>query len=234
MDCKEIRKKILDLAVECENSHIASALSMVEILVALYDTVMKSEDKFILSKGHGCLGLYVVLREKGFNPTILGHPDIEVSQGVECTTGSLGHGLPIAVGMALAKKLKGEKGIIYVLMGDGECQEGTTWESAILASNLGLDNLKIIIDCNKLQSLREIDDNLGNKFFSFGCGVLYVNGHDIKDVIGSFEYGIVSKPIVIIANTIKGKGIGFMENRPEYHAKQLSGEQIEQAYRELS
>jgi len=235
----EIRRKTLDLAVEQCNGHIASAFSMVEILIALYDEVLTSDDKFILSKGHGCLSFYVVLREKGFNPTISGHPDIDVANGIECTTGSLGHGLPVGVGMALAKKLKGEKGTIYVLMGDGECQEGTTWESLLIASHHKLNNLVVIVDQNRLQALDRVEDILSlgelfKKFHSFGCYLTQCDGHNIDDIKKSFDARYESCPKVVIAHTVKGKGVSFMEDRAEWHNRSPNKKQLKQAYEELN
>jgi len=234
---KQIRMEALDLAIESGNGHLASAFSIVEILIALEET-LKERDRFILSKGHGCLSFYVWLRRRGFNPTISGHPDIQTSEGIECTTGSLGHGLPIGVGMAFAKKLKAEEGNIYVLMGDGEMQEGTTWESLLLASHHKLDNLTVIVDCNGLQSLGKTDDilslgNLPDKLTAFGCFVVEADGHNVEDIGLALRY-ITLKPKVIIAHTTKGKGISFMEDNPVWHNRLPEGEQLVKAYKELA
>ena len=234
---KRLRKETLDLAMEIECGHLAPAFSMVEILVAL-ETVLNKDDKFILSKGHGCLSFYIALRQRGFAPIISEHPDIQVEQGIECTTGSLGHGLPIGVGMAFAKKFKKEAGTVYVLMGDGECQEGTTWESLLLASHHKLTNLTIIIDYNKLQALGSIEgilslENLNDKFSAFGSYVLEVDGHCFPEIIDALNKE-VNKPRVIIAHTIKGKGMSFAENIPGWHTRLPEGEQLKQAYRELA
>lgn len=234
---KRLRRETLDLAMEIEGGHLAPAFSMVEILVAL-ETVLKKGDKFILSKGHGCLSFYIALRQRGFAPTISEHPDIQVEQGIECTTGSLGHGLPIGVGMAFAKKFKKEAGRVYVLMGDGECQEGTTWESMLLASHHALDNLTVIVDNNRLQALGRIDDilslgNLNDKFSAFGGYVLEVDGHCFPEIIDALNKE-VNKPRVIIAHTIKGKGMSFAEDIPAWHTRLPDGEQLKQAYRELA
>ena len=150
---KELRKKTLDLAVEKGEGHLGGSFSEIEILISLYKEVLKDEDKFILSKGHCCYPLYLLLKEKGLNPKTSPHPDIDIENGINCTTGSLGHGLPIGVGMAFARKIQKKSGRIYVLMGDGECQEGTTWESSLIASQHKLTNLTVIIDHNKLQAL---------------------------------------------------------------------------------
>jgi transketolase len=237
---KEIRKKILDMAVEYNDGHVASSYSYVEILVALYEEIMKKEDKFILSKGHGCLGFYCMLRRKGFNPKISGHPDIEENQGICCTTGSLGHGLPIGVGMAFARKFLKKEGRIFILMGDGECQEGTIWESMNLAKRFKLDNLTIIIDHNKLQALTTIKDimdetDLKAKFEVFGADVSEINGHDFKEILISLDpkKAKKDKPRVIIAHTVKGKGLSFMENIAKWHSCLPAPDQIKKAYEEL-
>lgn len=235
---KIIRREVLNLAMRYKVSHIAPAYSIVEILLALYEKVLKDDDKFILSKGHGCLSLYTILRQQGLNPTISGHPDIERNQGIECTTGSLGHGLPLGTGMALARKLKNKEGNIYVLISDGECQEGTTWESILIAAHHELDNLTIIVDHNKMQSLGRVDEilslgNLREKFESFGCYVVETDGHRIPEVISALKIRTWKKPKVIIAHTIKGKGVSFMENKPEWHNRIPNPEELKVANKDL-
>jgi transketolase len=237
---KEIRLKALKMAVEKKVSHIAPSFSPVDVLVALYDKVMKPGDKFILSKGHGCLAWYVLLDEKGLCPSVKCHPDKDPERGIECTTGSLGHGLPIAVGMAFARKYKKQAGRIFVLMGDGECQEGTTWESLNIAKNAKLDNLTIIVDHNKLQALSRIDEvlqdeNLAEKFKVFGCNTFAIDGHDFGQLLKTLDANSIKKgmPTAIIANTIKGKGLSFMEGKPEWHSRMPDEKQLEQAYKEL-
>jgi len=241
---KKIRQETIHLSVEYNNGHIASALSCVEILTVLYKKVMEKEDRFILSKGHGALSFYAVLREKGFNPTISGHPDIEREQGVECTTGSLGHGVGIAVGMALSKKLKKENGRIYVLLGDGECQEGVVWETLNIIRRHRLDNIVLIIDNNSLQALDTIgsilaETNLVGKFAAFGCETVEVDGHNIPELLNCFNRITENKQTgtpstyAIIAHTVKGKGIHFMENVPGWHSRMLEGDLLEEALREL-
>jgi len=236
----DIRKKMIQLALETGHSHIAPALSCIDIIYTLYDDILKSEDRFILSKGHACLALYTVLLEKGLNPdTSCGHPDIDVKNGIECTTGSLGHGLPVAVGMAFAKKLKKENGNIYVLTSDGEFEEGTSGESLLLASNYKLDNLVVIIDRNKLQAIDFVDNvlplgNLKQKFEAFDWNVYEIDGHNVLHIgITLMKISKNNKPSIIIANTVKGKGISFMENKPEWHAKLLNKEEMNVAIREL-
>jgi transketolase len=234
---RQIRRETLDLAVEINAGHLAPAFSIVEILIAL-DEVLHKPDKFILSKGHGCLSFYILLRQKGLQPSLSEHPDMDVAQGIECTTGSLGHGLPMGVGMAFARKLKKEAGRIYVLMSDGECQEGTTWESLLLASHHRLDNLTAIIDHNKLQALGRIEDilslgNLRDKFAAFGWHVSEVDGHNTSEIIEALKIE-ANQPRIIIAHTVKGKGFSSAENNPIWHNRLPEGEQRQQAYRELA
>jgi transketolase len=237
---KQVRIDTLKLAEEYKEWHVAPAFSQVELLVSLYEKILKTNDKFILSKGHACLSFYIMLRRKGFNPHISGHPDIQINQGIECTTGSLGHGLPIAVGMAMAKKYKKESGRIFIIMGDGESQEGTTWESLNIAKRFHLDNLIVIVDHNKLQALAPIqevhgDPNLLAKFSAFGFLTKNIDGHDFGNILSALDsiplHG--NQPTAIIANTIKGKGVSFMEQNPSYHCKRMEKEQIEQAHQEL-
>lgn len=237
---RQLRREILDLAIVSNNGHIASAFSIVEILVALYYRVLGGDDKFILSKGHGNLGLYAILRRKGYDPKILGHPDIEPEQGIECTTGSLGHGLPIGVGMAIARKITGRKGSIYVLMGDGECQEGTIWESLLLCNKFALDNLVVIVDRNKLQAFGDTEDilplgNLRSKFHAFDTYSNVVDGHNIGQLVDALrKRSTRNKTVVIIADTVKGKGVSFMEGTYMWYSKIPEGKLLDQAYRELS
>lgn len=236
---KEYRKEILDLSVSSNLTHIAPAFSIVEIMMVLFESTLNKNDKFILSKGHGALSLYIALRHKGFNPKITVHPEMDINEGIECTTGSLGHGLPVGVGMAFAKKyIKREKGKVYVLMSDGECQEGTTWESLLIASHHKLDNLVIIIDNNKIQSLDRVTnilslDDLKSKFMAFNCSVAEINGHDIKQIQQELKNNNNNSTKVIIANTIKGKGFSLAEDEPVWHHRIPIGEELTQAYQEL-
>jgi len=233
-----IRKEILDMAMKTKDFHIASSFSCIDILTVLYDKILTKYDKFILSKGHACLSLYAVLIRKGLKPDIYKqHPDIDVNNGIECTTGSLGHGLPIAIGMALAKKIKREPGNIYIVMSDGEFQEGTTWESLLIASHHKLNNLIIILDNNQMQSLGKINDilSLGNikKIIqSFNIDYFEIDGHDAR-IIRDVFLCKSNMPIFINAHTIKGKGISFIENKPEWHARLLTEEEYKIACVEL-
>lgn len=236
---KQIRRDTIALSKANGGYHYGGSFSAVEILIALYDHVLKDDDKFILSKGHACWPLYVLLRERGLDPKLEGHPSRDERNGIHCTTGSLGHGLPTAVGMAMAKKLNWEPGIIYVLMGDGECQEGTTWESMLIAAKYKLDNLVVIVDQNSIQGSGRTRDVLPNTLTALcngSCAVGWVDesvdGHDVGAIIKALDIR-KGRPIFILAKTIKGKGVGFMEDKPEWHAKWPSPEEEAQALEEL-
>ena len=207
---------------------------MIESLLTIYEIFLKKTDKFILSKAHASFPLCILLKEKGLNPKIKTHLEIDIKNGINCTTGSLGHGLPIATGMAFAKKKLKKKGKIFVMISDGECQEGTTWESLLIASKHKLDNLVIVVDYNKIQALSRIKDalpldNLLNKFKAFNCNSIEVkNGHSFKNLIKAFKkIKNLGKPNVILLHTVKGKGIKEFENDPVWHARQLKGKEIE-------
>lgn len=237
---KNHRKQIINLAIKTGHSHLGGSLSIVEILISLYDQVMNKNDKFILSKGHACLGFKILLKEKGFSPSFSGHPDIDEENGIYCTTGSLGHGLPIGVGMAFARKFLNQEGHIYVLVGDGECQEGTIWESLLLAKNFKLNNLTVIVDHNKLQALGKIynfseEDSLKKKFYAFGFNTLEIDGNNFTEILNSLDAKNIDSdsPRAIIAHTIKGKGISFMENDFKWHTRLPNEEEVKQAYKEL-
>jgi transketolase len=235
---KNLRKEVLEFAYEKGHGHIGGSFSIIEILLTLYDEVMSDKDKFILSKGHSCLPYYFILKEKGFNPTISGHPERDPENGIHCTTGSLGHGLPMGIGMAMARKMKNEEGNFYVLVGDAECQEGTIWESCLIASHHKLDNLTLIVDNNNLQTLGKTSDilSLGDiekKFESFGCEVLSVDGHSFEELKNAFDKKTEGKPKVIIANTTKGKGVSYMENVSKWHTVVPNEEELNQAREEL-
>jgi len=238
-----LRKKILELAMETKNGHIGGSLSCIDAIDTIY-SIKKDEDKFLLSKGHATLAFYTILREQGFKPDITKlHPDIDIKNGIEISSGSLGHGLPIAVGMALSKKIKNENGIIYVLLGDGECQEGTTWESLLFAAQHNLYNLCIIIDYNKLQAIDYVEDvldidSLINKITAFNCTAMPVlDGHNtdsIKNALQNTSNFTVREPKVIILHTIKGSGVNYMENGLEWHNKLPDKKQLKKAMEELS
>lgn len=242
---KEIRKSVLRAICDGGGGHIPASLSIVEILTVLYNGILKVDPKnpkdperdvFILSKGHAGVSLYAVLADKGFfdrkllsafgrRGSILGgHPDMHKVPGVEASTGALGHGFPFGVGIALAGKMDKKKRRVFVLLGDGECQEGSVWEAALFAPQHKLDNLTVIIDYNKLQAMDRLDkivslEPLADKWRAFGWSVKEVDGHDMPklyDIFKSvpFEKG---KPSLIIAHTIKGKGVSYMENVPIWH-----------------
>ena len=169
---KKLRKDTFLAFVKKGEAHLGGSFSMIEIILTLYEIFLKKNDKFILSKAHASFPLCLLLREKGFKTKLTTHLEIDKKNGIHCTTGSLGHGLPIATGMAFAKKKLKKKGNIYVLISDGECQEGTTWESLLIAAKHKLDNLIVIVDYNKIQALSKIEDvlplkNLSSKFNAF-------------------------------------------------------------------
>ena len=241
----KVRKSILKIANSSQCSHIGSNLSIVDILTILYIKFLKNKKNyFILSKGHACLALYCVLKEMRFitektlnsfgkNDSILMSHASHKVPGIELSTGSLGHGLPVATGVALADKINKIKKKTFVLLSDGELDEGSNWESLLFSSHHKLNNLVIIIDYNKLQSIDSVKNTLNleplkQKFQSFGCKVVSVDGHNFKQlekVLSSSS----TKPLVIIANTIKGKGVSFMENSVLWHYKSLNSENYQKA-----
>jgi transketolase len=245
---RDIRKKILKVSNSAKSAHIGSSLSIVDILVVLYKKFLK-KNIFILSKGHACLAYYCVLQKFNYitdkilksygknNTILLSHVSHKVP-GVVFSTGSLGHGLPYAVGRALAEKIDKKNKKIYVLISDGELNEGTTWESLLFASFHKLDNLVVIIDYNKIQSL-DFTKNvlqiepLNKKLISFGCNVKIINGHNHYKIYNSLLYKSKNKPYAIIANTIKGKGVKFMENSILWHYKSPNNQELIKAINEL-
>ena len=235
---KQIRRDTINLSKANGGYHYGGCFSIVEILISLFDYTMKPNDKFILSKGHACWPYYVILREQGYSPKLSGHPCRDEKNHVYCTTGSEGHGLPVGIGMAIAKKIKNQDGKIFVLMGDGECQEGTTWESLLIASKHKLDNLVVVIDKNKIQGSDFVDnilplDSLGDIATLLGWYYIRVDGHDIDEINIALSTIAIEQPIFIIADTIKGKGVSFMKNKPSWHACWLAGEKEALALEEL-
>ena len=213
---------------------------MIEIIIALFSKILKKKDKFILSKAHASFPLCILLTERGLKPKITTHLEIDEKNGIHCTTGSLGHGLPIAAGMAFANKILKKKEKIYVLISDGECQEGTTWETLLVASKHKLDNLIILVDYNKIQALSKLDDaiplhNLVNKIKSFNINCINVNnGHNFISILNSLNQKNKKKlPTAIIFNTIKGKGVKEFENDPVWHARKLNPKEINIAKKRL-
>ena len=213
---------------------------MIEILLTLYEEILKKNDKFILSKAHASFPLCIYLRQKKLRTKITTHLEIDPKNGIHCTSGSLGHGLPIATGMAFARKKQKKKGKIFVLISDGECQEGTTWESLLIASKHRLDNLVLIIDYNKIQALTKLDDalplnDLNKKFKSFNWNCVKIKkGHSFKNLIFEFKKKRkINKPTVFIVDTVKGKGIKEFENDPVWHARKISNQDITIAKKRL-
>lgn len=236
---KELRRKVLILTYERKEGHLGGGFSAIEILIWLYFKQLKKEDKFILSKGHAYYPLYFILKEKGYHPQLLSHPELDEKNGVYATTGSLGHGLPMAVGMALARKIQKKKGRIYVLVGDGELEEGTTWEASIIASRYHLNNLVVIVDYNGLQALDKIEKiapsfkNLKKIFENIGYQVKEADGHSFYSLKKAFEKLDNSQPKMIIAYTVKGKGVSFMENNYIWQTRAPSDEEFQRALEEL-
>lgn len=240
---KYLRQLVLEGLQGAGKGHIGSAISFIEIVRVLYDDIMRyrpdepfwsERDRFILSKGHGCLGFYAVLADKGFiskdelktytlKGSRLGGCCEIIAPGIESTTGALGHGLSVGIGMAMAASMRGRKNKVYVLLGDGELGEGSVWEAALCASKHKLSNLVTIIDYNKVQlagPTQEISclESLGDKWRSFGFEVIEVNGHDVPQLKNVFE-NLSEKPMVVICHTVKGKGIPFAEDSAEWHWK---------------
>ena len=260
-EMKNIRKTIFLTGYSASIAHIASAFSIVEILYVLYskkilnvdpkNPTKENRDKFILSKGHGSLALYEVLCREGFfdkdtlktfckpNSILGGEPTVPFIPGVEATTGSLGHGLSIGVGMALANKIDNKKESVYVLLGDGELEEGTIWEAIMFAGHKKLDNLIIIIDSNKIQKMGKVEDIIGveswkDKFFAFDFFVKEVDGHNVDELYKLFsEKNNTNKPMVVLCNTIKGKGVSIVENDPRWHWKLPSKKELKTFMNEL-
>ena len=257
---KKIRKVSLEMVHISNASHIGSALSMVDILAVLYNNILnydsnnskwEGRDKLILSKGHSCVALYAVLGLKNFfdiellktygknGSDFMNHISHKVP-GVEFSTGSLGHGLPYAVGIALGNKLKKIDSKVYVILGDGEVAEGSNWEALLFASHNKLDNLVVIIDNNNLQSLTTVDETLSlepydKKFLSFGCNVVKVDGHDHEQLNKVFSFNNpYLKPNVVIAKTIKGKGVSYMENEVKWHYKSPNTQELLIAIKEIN
>lgn len=258
---KELRKMIFLTAHKGHTGHLASAFSVVEILYTLYFcTILKYDatnpdwedrDKLVMSKGQGSLALYSVLCMAGFFPKeelytfcqpgskLGGEPRLGDIPGIEASTGSLGHGLSYAIGMAMAYKIQKRKNHIYVIIGDGECQEGSVWEAAMAAKNFKLDNLTVIMDNNKLQamgSVKELMDitDWSGKWKEFGWNVIRVDGHDTEQLEKALkESNIQAVPTMIIADTIKGKGVSFMESVPIWHFRMPNEEELKIVMKEL-
>jgi transketolase len=256
---RQLRRDIVEMLYRCQSGHPGGSLSCVEILMALYYETMKVDpknplmevrDRMVLSKGHGCPALYAVLADKGFFPReelwglrqlgshLQGHPDMVKTPGVDANTGSLGQGASIALGMAMAAKYKKATYKVYAVLGDGECQEGMIWEAAMAAAHYKLDNLTFLLDHNGLQIDGSNDSvmGLGNieaKFAAFGFECLKVDGHDIAAIAAALAVPVFGRPKFICCETVKGKGVSFMENNAGWHGKPINAEERAKAIAEL-
>lgn len=256
-----IRGDIIKMVAEAGSGHPGGSLSAVELVTALYFQVMRlnpedpwwpDRDRFVLSKGHAAPLLYAVLAERGYFPVeelntlrkmgsrLQGHPSYHKLPGVEAATGSLGQGLSMSLGMALAARLDGRDCRVYTLLGDGECEEGMVWEAAMAAAHYRVDNLTAILDFNGLQIDGPVSQVLSplpfpEKWQAFGWAVREIDGHDLNQVLEAFAWakGVKGQPSIIIARTVKGKGVSFMENAAEWHGKAPSKEQCLKALDEL-
>ena len=258
---KVIRRHVIRMLAKAGSGHPGSSLSTVDLLVALFYNKLKhnpqqpawpDRDRFVMSKGHGCPALYAVLAEMGyfgidkldtlrqFGSILQGHPCMKTTPGIEISGGSLGQGLSVGLGIALAAKLDKKDYRTYVMLGDGEIEEGQVWEAAMAASHYKADNLCAIIDQNGLQIdgfIHEIMSSypIPDKWRGFGWHVIEINGHDYNAILSAYDEAekIKGKPTVIVAKTIKGKGVSFMENQVDWHGKAPSKEEAERALAEL-
>lgn len=261
---KILRRMIIEYGFKGgEGVHLGGALSCIDILNVLYSEILNvnprkmndpDRDIFILSKGHACLALYVILGfygfyELGFLETFMknggkfgGHPELGTVSGIEATTGSLGHGLSIGIGVCLANRMDDRKSRCFILLGDGECNEGAVWEAALSAAQYKLDNIIAIVDSNKMQALTPMSKSqgmkvepLGDKFKAFGWEVKEVDGHNLdllSQDISSVPFSN-GKPSAVIAHTVKGKGVSFMENVPKWHCRPMTDDELKIALEEL-
>lgn len=263
MTAKRLRGDILKMIFAAQSGHPGGSLSVIDLLTTLYfggflkydatNPHWEGRDYFVLSKGHASPAFYAVLAEAGFFPKdelfsfrsissiLQGHPSKKSVPGVEVSTGSLGQGLSVAVGIALGLKHDKKENKVWAITGDGELQEGQIWEAAMSAAHFGLGNLIAVIDHNGLQIDGKNDDVMriepvGEKFKAFGWEVLEINGHDMGEITQAYEkaLAIAGKPVAIIAHTVKGKGVSFMENNAGWHGKAPNQEQFEQAMAEIS
>jgi len=261
MKARKLRSSVLRMLSKAKSGHTGGSLSAMDILVALYYHVMqhrpaepfwKKRDRFVLSKGHAAPALYAILADCGYFPSkhldtlrqlgslLQGHPCLQ-TPGVEICTGSLGHGLSLANGMAMGNRIDDIQSRVYVLLGDGECQEGQIWEAAMSSSHYKLANLTAIVDKNRLQidgptvEVMNIDP-IDDKFRAFGWQTVNVDGHDFKHLLSAFRLAKAetSKPTAIIAHTVKGKGVSFMENNLEFHGRAPTEEELKWALAELN
>lgn len=255
----EIRRNALEMTHLSNSPHIGSVLSIADIVAVLYAEVLNLypmnpkndlRDRFVLSKGHAGIAVYVALAKLGFfseeklktyytnGSSLSGHVSHKCVPGVEFSTGSLGHGINVATGMAMAGKIDKKTHKIFVIIGDGECDEGSVWEAALFANHYKLSNLIVIIDHNKLQSLDFCENtiellSLAHKWKAFGWDTMEIDGHNHEQLIKALSIGESEKPLCIIANTIKGKGISFMEDQVLWHYKSPQGDDYNKAVQEL-
>ena len=258
----DVRKDIIEAVYRAKSGHPGGSLSIADILTVLYFNQMNidekkpddpNRDRLVLSKGHACTALYSVLAEKGYfakedletfrklGSPFQGHPDMNKIPGIDMTTGSLGQGLSASAGMAIASKMNKAGCKIYCILGDGEIEEGQVWEAVTLASKYKLDNLCVILDNNNLQIDGKVEDvgglnNITERFLSFSFNVINIDGHNIEQIIDAITTAkqTKGKPTIIIAKTIKGKGISFMENKAEWHGKAPSEKEYNIAMEELN
>jgi transketolase len=259
---KKVRREIVEMITEAKSGHPGGSLSAVEIVVTLFLDVLRHDpqnpkwpdrDHFLMSKGHGCPVLYSVMAECGYSfpdplnslrklgSVFQGHPDVRFIPALEASTGSLGQGLSIGIGMALAAKLDRRPSRAYVVVGDGEIQEGQIWEAAMFAGDKHVDNLVCIVDYNRIQLDGFVDDIMpiepvSDKWRSFNWHAIEVDGHDISKLQAAFSEAASTngKPTAIIAHTVKGKGVSFMENNPKFHGVAPTREEMEKALVELA
>jgi transketolase len=260
--CKQVRREIVEMITHAKSGHPGGSLSAVEIVVTLFFDVMRHDpsnpkwpdrDRFILSKGHAAPVLYSVMAECGYTPKdqlntlrklgsiYQGHPDVRFIPALEASTGSLGEGLSLGIGMSLAAKLDKRPSRSYVVLGDGEIQEGQIWEAAMFAGDKGVDNLVAIVDYNHIQLDGFVNyimalDPLPEKWRAFNWHAIEVDGHSIPELHAAFEQAasIKGKPTVIVAHTIKGKGVSFMENNPKFHGTAPTEDEMKEALLELA
>lgn len=258
----KIRLRIIDMVVDAKGGHLGGAFSVLDVLVALYmGDILRYDpkqpdwtqrDRLILSKGHSCMALYNVLAEVGYFPSevldsyctegsmLAGHPEHELVPGIEATTGSLGHGLPIAVGLAMGAKINKQPWRVYCVLGDGECNEGSVWEAFMAGPQFNLDQLVVIVDSNKLESLDLVEnilsiEPLGERLRHFGWAVREIDGHDMDQllmVLSEVPHE-AGRPTAIVAHTVKGRGVDFMEGVAKWHHRKLTEEEAESARKQI-
>ncbi len=258
---RRVRKQALMMTSRANASHIGSSLSSVDVMAMLYGKVMRYDparpdwperDRFILSKGHACSALYAMLAECNFfgrewldtycqdGARLAGHVTHTGVPGIEVSTGSLGHGLSLGAGMALAAKRDGKPHRVFVIISDGECDEGSVWEAALFAPHHKLDNLTVVVDYNKIQSLGRVKDvidldPLVDKWRAFGWGAIELNGHDLGALDAAFRHLPLEpgRPTCIVAHTVKGKGVSYMEDKLKWHYSAPKGDELTQALAEI-